>query len=77
MLELNASWQRLDVNDLHTRQALTAGVTLTLNTDAHSTDGLLQMRYGVMTARRGGAVPGDMVNCLTLAALRKRLAAKR
>ena len=76
MLEINASWQRLDLKDLHIRQALAAGVVLTLNTDAYSTGGLQQMRYGVMTARRGGTAPKNVVNSLPLPTLRRRLSAK-
>ncbi|MCH8241074.1 MAG: DNA polymerase/3'-5' exonuclease PolX [Planctomycetes bacterium] len=76
-LEINASWQRLDLKDLHVRQALDAGVMLTINTDAHSVEGLAAMRYGIITARRGGAARADIVNGLTPAALRKRIAAKR
>lgn len=77
MLEINASWQRLDLKDAHIRQALAAGVDLTINTDAHHTDGLAAMRLGVVTARRGGATKKEVVNCLTLAALSKRVAKKR
>ena len=77
MLEVNASWQRLDLKDTHIRQALAAGVTLTINTDAHHTEQLAQMRFGVLTARRGGAARKAVANCLSLAPLRKRLAMKR
>ena len=77
MLEINASWRRLDLKDLHVRLALDAGVTLTINTDAHHTDQFAQMRYGIMTARRGGATAKDVANCTTLGALRKRIAKKR
>ena len=77
MLEINASWRRLDLKDLHVRLALDAGVVLTINTDAHHTDQFAQMRYGIMTARRGGATVKDVANCLTLASLRKRIAKKR
>ncbi len=76
-LEINAGWRRLDLKDLHVRQALRAKATLTINTDAHHTDLFNMMRYGVITARRGWAKKGDIVNCLPLAALRKRIAAKR
>lgn len=76
-LEINASWQRLDLKDLHVKQALAAGVLLTINTDAHRCEGLGQMRYGVLTARRGGACKQDVVNTLSLAALRKRITNKR
>ena len=77
MLEINASWARLDLKDTHVRVALSAEVMLTINTDAHHVDQLLQMRYGIMTARRGGASKKSIANCLTLSALRQRIAAKR
>ncbi|RME38936.1 MAG: PHP domain-containing protein, partial [Planctomycetota bacterium] len=76
-LEVNASWPRLDLKDLHIRQALDAGAVLTINTDAHDTGQLDQMRFGIITARRGGATRRAVVNCWTLATLRKRIAAKR
>lgn len=77
LLEINASWQRLDLKDLHVRIALDAGVTLVIDTDAHHTDQLPQMRLGVLTARRGGATRKDVANCGTLTALRKRIERKR
>ncbi|HNQ23544.1 MAG TPA: DNA polymerase/3'-5' exonuclease PolX [Phycisphaerae bacterium] len=76
-LEVNAHLSRLDLKDLHIRQALAAGVKLVINTDAHSPTGFGQMRYGILTARRGGATRKDVLNCLTWTALRKRLNAKR
>jgi DNA polymerase (family 10) len=57
--------------------ALAAGVTLTINTDAHHTDQLAQMRLGVLTARRGGATKASIANGLSLTALRKRIERKR
>jgi len=77
ILEINSSWQRLDLKDIHVRMALAAGVTLTINTDAHHTDQLAQMRYGVLTARRGGATKASIANSLSLTALRKRMERKR
>jgi len=77
ILEINSSWQRLDLKDLHVRMALDHGVTLGINTDAHHAEQLAQMRFGVITARRGGATKSDVVNCLSLAALRKRIQHKR
>lgn len=77
MLEVNASWMRLDLKDMHVRLALSKSVTLTINTDAHGFADLDQMAFGVTTARRGGATAADVANCLSLSALRKRIAAKR
>ena len=76
-LELNASWQRLDVKDVHARQAVDAGVMLCICTDAHHTDQLLQMYYGVVTARRGWVGQDQVLNTRPKAQLRKLLARKR
>ncbi len=59
-LEVNASWRRLDLKDLHIRQALDAGALICINTDAHRVEQLDAMRYGIVTARRGAA-PRDRV----------------
>ena len=77
ILEINASWKRLDLKDLHIRQALDAGVLLTMATDSHHIEQYDQMRYGVMTARRGGATKDDLVNTLSPTALGRRIAVKR
>ncbi len=61
-LEVNASWQRLDLKDLDVRRAVEAGVMLAINTDSHHVDGYGQIRLGVMTARRGWARPGNILN---------------
>ncbi|UCF34326.1 MAG: DNA polymerase/3'-5' exonuclease PolX, partial [Phycisphaerales bacterium] len=77
MIEINASWQRLDLKDVHIRQAIDAGVMLCMNTDAHRTETLDEMRYGVLTARRAAATPKHIANCFTLAGLQKAIAKKR
>jgi DNA polymerase (family 10) len=76
-LEVNASWLRLDLKDMHIRQALAAGATIVIDTDAHNTGELTQMRYGVTTARRGGARKQHVLNALPVAELRKRIKDKK
>lgn len=76
-LEISASWQRLDLKDVHIRQAIDAGCRLAISTDAHSTDQLDQMSLGVQTARRGWATPEHILNTLPEAQLRAWVAAKR
>ncbi|HAU37872.1 MAG TPA: DNA polymerase/3'-5' exonuclease PolX [Phycisphaerales bacterium] len=76
-LEINAHPVRLDLRDVHVRAAVEAGAKLVINTDAHSTDQLDLMGYGVTTARRGWARKGDVLNTLTPAQLRKWLGTKR
>jgi DNA polymerase (family 10) len=76
-LEVNADPSRLDLKDVHCKMAVEAGVKLALGTDAHSTDGLRHMPFGVATAARGWAAKADVVNTLTLPKLRAWLKAKR
>ena len=76
-LEINASWQRLDLKDLHVRQTIAAGVPVCINTDAHRTNSLGGLQHGVSTARRGGARRTDVLNARPLAELRAWLEAKR
>lgn len=75
-LEINSSWQRLDLKDIHVRQALDAGCHLVISTDAHAADQLEQMRFGVTTARRGWATADRILNTWTIAQLRKWTASK-
>ena len=72
-LEVNGSYPRLDLNDLHARKAIDAGVKLIISTDAHSEDQLLFMRYGVGTARRGWVRKKDVLNALPYNELIERL----
>jgi len=64
LLEVNATPQRLDLNAEHIKLALEHGVRLALGTDAHHPSHLTFIRYGVITARRGWAQAGDIVNTL-------------
>jgi DNA polymerase (family 10) len=76
-LELNCSWQRLDLHDRHLRMARDAGVKISIDTDAHAPIQMEQMRYGVLTARRGWLRPDDVINTQPLFMLRKWIAKKR
>jgi DNA polymerase (family 10) len=62
ILEINASPQRLDLNDAHCRLAGERGVKLAISTDAHSTAQLKQIRFGLDQARRGWLTKSDIVN---------------
>jgi DNA polymerase (family X) len=76
LMECNASPERLDLKDTHLRMAKDRGVKIVISTDAHSTRGLLAMRYGVQMARRGWLEKKDVVNTLPLAKLLATLRAK-
>jgi DNA polymerase (family 10) len=62
ILELNADPRRLDLTDAHCRMAKERGVKVAVSTDAHSTDGLGFMRFGIGQARRGWLEAQDVVN---------------
>jgi DNA polymerase (family 10) len=61
-LELNAHPARLDLDDIHCKQAKEMGLKLAISTDAHSTAGLGAMRYGIGQARRGWLEADDVLN---------------
>ena len=61
-VEHNASPARADLNDLHQRLAKQHGCKITVNTDAHSTDELNQIRYGITQLRRAWLTPADLIN---------------
>ena len=63
-LEINGSLERLDLKDAHISRARELGAALVINTDAHTTEGLGNMKYGVSQARRGWCEKGDIVNCM-------------
>ena len=67
ILEINAMPSRLDLKDIHTYRARELGVKLVINTDAHSTEHLNFMRFGVGVARRGWCQPQDILNTRPLA----------
>ncbi len=76
-LEINANAYRLDLRDTHVRAAIEAGVMLSINCDSHGPADLDQARYGVLTARRGGAQSKHIINCMTRDALAKWLSSAR
>ena len=61
-LEINASPERLDLKDLHVQRARELGVPLVVSTDAHTTEGLDNVQYGVAVARRGWCEPRHILN---------------
>jgi DNA polymerase (family 10) len=65
-LELNAYPDRLDLNDVNLKLAKEMGIKISIGTDAHSTEGLLWMKFGVTTARRGWLGPKNVVNTYSL-----------
>jgi len=76
-VEHNASPARADLNDLNLRLAKQHGCRITVNTDAHATEELDQMRYGITQLRRAWLTPADLLNTQpTAAALLTQLRSK-
>ena len=63
-VELNSSPHRLDLKDTHLVLAREVGCKIVIDTDAHHTRELDQIRYGVEQARRAGLTPADVLNTL-------------
>ncbi|MGA7909665.1 MAG: DNA polymerase/3'-5' exonuclease PolX [Candidatus Sulfotelmatobacter sp.] len=63
-MELNAYPDRLDLNDVHLRQAKQRGVKIAINTDSHHTSHLEKIRYGILQARRAWLTKDDVLNTL-------------
>jgi DNA polymerase (family 10) len=64
-LELNAFYDRLDLDELHLKKAKEHGVKISLGTDTHFAAGLAMMRFGIGIARRAWLEKADILNCLT------------
>ena len=76
-MEINAGYPRLDLNDINARAAIEAGVMLSINTDAHSTQGFNEMINGIGVARRAWVTKKSVINCMTAEELATFFAAKR
>lgn len=76
-LEINSGYPRLDLTDTAARAAVAAGCKLSINTDAHSIEGLDEMRFGIQVARRAWATAGDVINCMKGKQLLEFIAKKR
>jgi len=63
-MELNAYPDRLDLNDVHLRQAKQHGVKIVINTDSHHTSHMDKIRFGILQARRAWLTKVDVLNTL-------------
>ncbi|MBA3473335.1 MAG: DNA polymerase/3'-5' exonuclease PolX, partial [Rubrobacter sp.] len=72
-LELNAYPDRLDLSVPYVREAVEAGVSITIDTDAHDETALSFAKFGVAQARRAWVEKESVVNCLPWAAFEEYL----
>ena len=76
-LEINSHDLRLDLRDIHARMAVEAAVPLCINTDAHQREDMDKMIYGILTARRAWAQPGNVINTWPWDMIRRRQETRR
>jgi len=76
-LEINAHYQRLDLNDVACRRAKELGVRIAICTDTHHLENLDLMEYGVAVAQRGWLEKADVINAWPIKKLQAFLHAKR
>jgi DNA polymerase (family 10) len=77
IIELNANPRRLDMDWRWWPLAKEKGVKCMIDPDAHSTQGIQDLAFGVRIARKGWLTREDVVNCLPLGQIETVLQSKR
>jgi DNA polymerase (family 10) len=75
-LEMNGSDHRLDLSDARARRAVEAGCILSIDSDAHRTEELDFLRWGVAQARRAWVESASVLNTRSRADLLTWVAGK-
>lgn len=65
-IELNASPYRLDLDWSWLPYTISKGVPISINPDAHSREGMRDIHFGVLAARKGGLTAKDCLNAWPL-----------
>ncbi len=73
VIELNANPYRLDLDWTWIPYALEKGLKISVNPDAHSKEGIHDIHFGVLAARKGGLTKEACLNCLSVADFEKYL----
>lgn len=73
VVEINANPARLDVNEIYARRAVELGCKLAISCDAHATDGMDIIEYGIAVARRAWLTPDDVINTRSMEEMFKML----
>ena len=77
VIELNANPYRLDMDWKWIGYAISKGVMISINPDAHSMESIHDIHYGVCAARKGGLTKEMTFNCLSLNDLETKLTQKK
>ena len=73
VLEIDAHYNRLDLNDEFIRMAIDEGVKMVIDSDAHHPLHFAFLKFGIAQARRGWADRSDVLNTLPVNDLLKNL----
>jgi DNA polymerase (family 10) len=65
MIEINAQPKRLELDWVHARRAKELGIPIVINPDAHATDEIALVSYGIDVARRAWLTKDDVFNTKT------------
>jgi DNA polymerase (family X) len=76
-IEINAAPKRLDLDWRWWPLAKEKGVKCVINPDAHRTERLQELWFGIGVARKGWLTKADVMNCLPLGKIDNELARKR
>lgn len=71
IIEINANPLRLDLDWRWHQYAISKGVLLSINPDAHRVEGNLDMKYGTLVARKGGLSKHNCLNAMSLEQINK------
>ncbi len=72
-LEINSFPDRLDLDDVHIKQAKEHDIGFVLGTDSHTINHLGFLQFGVATARRGWLEKKDILNTFTVKDIEKMI----
>jgi DNA polymerase (family 10) len=64
VLEIDAFPDRLDLREEYVRKCIRAGVSLSVDSDAHAPEHFTLLKFGIGQARRGWATRADVINTL-------------
>lgn len=77
LIEINTTPKRLDLDWRQLKYAREKGVMISINPDAHSTQGLQTVGLGVRMARKGGYTATEVLNTMDVQDMRKWLMKRR
>jgi len=76
-VELNSNPKRLELDWRHIARAQSLGIQIPICPDAHSIEGISNVTWGVVAARKGGLAPENIPNAWSLSEVKDWLASRR